>query len=533
MNNIDANTFYPKLASRQMEDLRQLAVNDFASFIRLIAPYQMLGHCHEDLCKWVQKCDTEYKLLLWPRDHGKSRYAGFYVAWQLVRNPAISIIYASATSSLAEKMLEFIKTHIIESPKFQLYFPNMIAKQEGKRKKWNTSEIIVDHPARAKAGSSDPTILTTGVGGNIIGYHCDLMVLDDIVVSKNTIREGKLGREKVNKWAGDMASILSAENDCLVVGTRYHPKDAYNMMIDADHEVFDEDTGEATETKAMYHVNQADVEVDMQFLWPRAKAKDGKAYGFNKTILAKKKAQYTQAGNITQFYAQYYNDPNDKSSTPIARELFRYYNKEDLYENSGFWYINDQLLTIYAAVDLAATANNTSDYTALTVGGMDQKGIRYLLDARQIKTNKISEIINLVEGAYSKWLFKGLRIEAVGGFAMVANDMKEQLEGKGIRIPIEIYNPGNINKDTRILNILEPSYASQSVFHFRGGDAETLEEQIVSINPPHDDLKDSWAMCIDPTFMKQRKVRKVLRRSNVLKFNSKYGGIDIGHIGKR
>ena len=181
---INANSIYPKLATREMEDLRQLAVNDFISFIRLIAPYQMLGHCHEDLCKWVQKNDKSYKLLLWPRDHGKSRFAGFYVAWQLVRNPAMSIIYASATSSLAEKMLEFIKTHILESTKFQTYFPNMIIPEEGKRKKWNASEIIIDHPARKLAGSSDPTILTTGVGGNIIGYHCDLMVLDDVVVAR-------------------------------------------------------------------------------------------------------------------------------------------------------------------------------------------------------------------------------------------------------------------------------------------------------------------------------------------------------------
>ena len=529
---IDANKLYPKLPTKKMEEYRQMAVNDFASFVKLIAPYQVLGHCHEDLCRWMQEHPEDYKLVLWPRDHGKSRYAAFYTAWQLVRNPAISIIYASATSKLSEKMLTFIKTKILLSTKFKEYFPNMINEMEGQRAKWTGSEIIIDHPLRDEVGSSDPTIMTAGVGANITGHHCDLMIFDDVVVHKNTIQEGATGRDKVNAWVAAMASILSADNDCLIVGTRYHPKDAYKSMIEETHEIFDEETDELISEKSTYVVSQANVEQDGHYLWPRKVSKMGKAYGFNKNVMSKKKSQYVSKGQVTQFYAQYYNDPNDKSSAPISRDLFRYYSKDELDENSGHWSIGGDLLTNFLAIDLAATVGSRSDYTALLAGGITEDSVKYLLEAIRYKTDKISETIDKVEILYSKWRFKAIRIEAVGGFKLVAEDMKVQLENRGVRIPIEIHNPGTVHKDIRNLNVLEPAYQSQSVFHYRGGTAELLEEEIVSVNPAHDDLRDAWAMCLDPSFMKVTKRMKVIKRSNVLKFNSKYGGVEYGRTGK-
>lgn len=533
MKFIDGNDIYPELPNKAMEGVRTAALNNFTLFVKLVASFQQMGHCHEDLCRWMQDQGSGYKLILWPRDHCKSRYSAFYASWQLARNPAISIIYASATATLAEKMLTFIKTNILEAPKFREYFPNLINAEEGRRKKWTGSEIIVDHPLRDELGSSDPTIKVAGVGANITGHHCDLMIFDDVVVYKNTCQEGPGGREKVNGWVGSMASILSAENDCLVVGTRYHPKDAYQSMIDETHDIFDEATGELIDTKHTYTVSQANVEEDGQYLWPRKVSKDGRAYGFNKNILSKKKSQYISKGQTTQFYAQYYNDPNDRSSAPISRDLFRYYDKSDLTEHGGMWSINDKPLAIYCTIDPAATIGTRSDYTAICVGGIDPEGVKYLLDAIRYKTDKISDTVNKTDLLYTKWKFKALRIEAVGAFSMVAKDIIVQLQNKGIRIPMELYNPGTMHKDLRILNILEPAYQAQSVFHFRGGTAESLEDEIISLRPAHDDLKDAWAMCIDPEFMKIIRPRKRVSRSNVLKFNKRYGGVDYGTIGNR
>ena len=103
MSLIKARELYSEegLSQEQLE-IRVTALNSFEAFIRLVAPYQLIAHCHIAMCKWVQTNDKENRLLLWPRDHGKSRYSAFYAAWEIVRDPATTIIYASATAEKAE-----------------------------------------------------------------------------------------------------------------------------------------------------------------------------------------------------------------------------------------------------------------------------------------------------------------------------------------------------------------------------------------------------------------------------------------------
>lgn len=508
------------LTSKQKE-VQELAFNDFESFIRLVASYQLLGHCHIGLCKWVTKSEGSNKLILWPRDHGKSRYAAFYACWCIVRDPATTIIYASATAEKAEEQLRFIKT-ILTSPIVRKYFPGLVNEKEGQRALWNNTAIIIDHPHRMKEGVVDSTIMTCGLEKNITGKHCHKLILDDVVVHSNSVKGGDEGRKAVNSWVAQAASIASAESEIFAVGTRYHPKDAYSMMIDMTYDTYEE----GSEPKPLFLVNQADVEIDGQFLWPRMERKDGKKFGFDEIILAKKKAIYEAAGEITQFYAQYYNDPNDKSTAPIARDLFLYYDREDLnYSHFDGWHIKGKALYLNAAVDLAATATDSSDYTVITVGGIDEDGIRYFIDGVRFRTDKTSKIKEEIANLYNKYKFKHLAIEAVSGFKLVANDLKESLYSDGIRLPMEIYIPPNTqSKIARINGILEPLYQSASVFHFKGGICQTLEDELVSINPAHDDTKDAWAL--NNSFMKKPvSSNRKINRTNVLKFHPRFGGV--------
>jgi len=112
---VQANLLYSEEGlTRDQLEIRITALNNLEAFIRLVAPYQLIAHCHSIMCKWAQDYQNENRLLLWPRDHGKSRYSAFYAAWEIVRDPATTIIYASATAEKAEEQLRFIKT-ILES----------------------------------------------------------------------------------------------------------------------------------------------------------------------------------------------------------------------------------------------------------------------------------------------------------------------------------------------------------------------------------------------------------------------------------
>ena len=123
----------------------------------------------------------------------KSALVAFRVAWEITRNPAIRVLYISSTANLATKQLKFIKD-ILTSKTYRRYWPEMINEDEGKRELWTQNEIAVDHPKRKAETVRDPTIFTAGLTTGITGMHCDIAVMDDVVVKENALTEE--GRSK-------------------------------------------------------------------------------------------------------------------------------------------------------------------------------------------------------------------------------------------------------------------------------------------------------------------------------------------------
>ena len=116
-----------------LAQIRQASEDDLATFIKLVAPEQILGQAHEDVCSWWTRADHKsHQLLLFPRDHGKSRLVAYRVAWELTKDPTLRILYISATANLAEKQLGFIKS-ILTSETYRRYWPEHVNKEEGKR----------------------------------------------------------------------------------------------------------------------------------------------------------------------------------------------------------------------------------------------------------------------------------------------------------------------------------------------------------------------------------------------------------------
>src|SRR5690606_29174421 len=200
---------------------------------------------------------------------------------------------------------------------------------------------------------------TTG----ITGMHCDIAVLDDVVVKENALTEE--GREKVRTQYSLLSSIEGADAREWVVGTRYHMADLYSDLLGMRIEDFDED-GNLIEEDSLYEVFERQLE-DVgdgtgEYLWPRQQRKDGKWFGFDATIRARKYAQYLDK---TQFRAQYYNDPNDAESAPLSSDLFQYYNRALVRKQDGKIFFNGVRLNVFAGIDFATTVNKKSDYTCI------------------------------------------------------------------------------------------------------------------------------------------------------------------------
>src|SRR5687768_3737914 len=187
---------------------RKLAESDLAEFIRLVHPLRVLGNIHREVISWWTSSNAlSHQLLLLPRDHMKSALVAYRVVWELTKDPTLRILYISSTSNLATKQLKFMKD-ILTCDIYRTYWPEMVNKDEAKREKWTEREISVDHPKRKEESIRDPSIFTAGLTTNIVGMHCDIAVLDDVVVQSNAYLED--GREKVKDQYGLLSSIETA-----------------------------------------------------------------------------------------------------------------------------------------------------------------------------------------------------------------------------------------------------------------------------------------------------------------------------------
>lgn len=481
--------------------VREAAEADLETFINLVAPHRILGAVHSDLCHWWTRPDAgNHQLLLLPRDHQKSALIAYRVAWTITKDPTSTFLYISSTSGLAEKQLYFIK-NILDSKIYRRYWPEMTHRDEGKREKWTNDEIMVDHPARKEEGIRDATIKTAGLTTGITGLHFSHAVLDDVVVKENAYTAD--GRKKVEGQYSLLSSIESTGTDEdssgaqeWVVGTRYHPKDLYNTLIEMEEEVIDEE-GNITGSEPVYEVFERQVEDrgdgTGEFLWPRHQNKNGRWYGFNSSILAKKRAKYIDK---TQYYAQYYNNPNSGDEGTIARDRFQYYDKALLTNNQGKWSYAGEPLRLYAAIDFAFSLKKAADYTTIVVIGIDAYSNVYVLDIDRFKVGTVSGYYDHLLDLLTKWEFRKLRAEISVGQATIVRELKESyIKPNGIPLSIDEFNPGRDEgtKHERIEAVLHHRYENLQMWHYRGGNCQILEEELEMARPPHDDIKDALA----------------------------------------
>lgn len=480
--------------------VRTKAENDLETFINLVHPNRVLGSVHRELISWWTREEAKHhQLVLLPRDHQKSALVAYRTAWELTKDPTKRFLYISSTSNLATKQLKFIKD-ILTSDIYRYYWPEMVNIEESKREKWTETEISVDHPLRKRESIRDPSIFTAGLTTSIVGLHCDVAVLDDVVVPENAYTNE--GREKVKSQYSLLASIESADSREWVVGTRYHPLDLYQEMQSIRVEQFN-DEGEVTYQDDLYEVFKRKVENSYagdgsgEFLWPVQIRPDGKPFGFNRSILATKRAKYLDK---TQFRAQYYNDPNDPDNAPITRDKFQYYDRQNLRRHNGRWFHKGNRLNVFAAVDFAFSLNAKADYTAIVVVGVDSYGNYYVLDIHRFRTNKISDYFRHILSLHQKWDFRKIRAEVTVAQDVIVRDLRDNyVRRHGLALSIDDFRPTRHmgSKSERVSAILEPRYDNRQIWHYMGGECQTLEEELTTSNPAHDDVKDCLSSAID------------------------------------
>jgi len=429
----------PKL-SPDRELQRKIAEGSLVEFINLVHPKRALGNIHTEIIRWWTASNAStHQLLLLPRDHMKSALIAYRVAWELTRDPTLRVLYISSTSNLAIKQLKFIKDILTDS-KYRMYWPEMVNREEAKREKWTEREISVDDPRRRAESIRDPSIFTAGLTSNIVGMHCDIAVLDDVVVQSNAYTDE--GRGKVIDQYSLLSSIETVNAREWIVGTRYHPLDLYSDIQGMEVVKYDM-TGHKTSSEPLFDCREWEVENigdgTGEFIWPRSQNIDGKWFGFDSDILAVKRGQYL---NKLHFRAQYYNDPHDASSSPINRDLFQYYDPNYISKRDYQWFYKRERLNVVAAVDFAYSLGKKSDFTSIVVLGVDGHNNYYILEIDRFKTDKISEYFGHILKLFEKWGFRKIRCEVSVAQQVIVKDLKDNyIRPYGISLSVDEFRP--------------------------------------------------------------------------------------------
>lgn len=515
------------------QQLKEILEQDLFAFAQYVNPHYCYGDIHEEVFRWLQQDASEHQLLLMPRAHLKSHCIAVWCVWQITRDPTTTIVYLSAGEDLATVQVYAIKG-MITSDKYRALWPEMLHREEGKRDKWAAWGFNVDHPRRKEMGIRDLTIIVKTVKANSTGLHCDSLVLDDVVVPGNAYTE--TGRKEVKASISQFASIKNPGAMTKAVGTRYHPVDIYNDFQNARVKIWNPDyygpgEGEFEGEEPLWIIKEYKVEDagDMtgQYLWPRTVSPmDRKAYGFNAVVLAQIQSQYFALGENAQFYAQYYNDPNDPGSEKISRDSFNFYKRENLMYLDGKWYYAGKKLNLFAAMDVAWTIKKSSDYTAIAVIGIDHEHNIYVLALDRFKTQDYSMYYDRVVALHQEFGFRKMRVETNAGGHLVANELKRHIRMNGGTLIVEgknaLANEGK--KEERHNTLLIPRVKNGNLYMARGGLTSVAMEEIVLERPSHDDLKDALTTAIEIAIPPVRPRESSGNNIVPIKYHSRFGG---------
>lgn len=279
--------------------------------------------------------NNRISLDLAPRGMGKSTIGDVsYSISKIILDRNIRILIVSNTITQSQAFIREISNQL----KRNETLINLFGSFDGdNNQKWSESELTVSGRTSLKKES---TLTALGANGSVISKHFDCIICDDIVDFENARTE--LQRKKLSEWyrTALLPTLEPGAGELHILGTRYHPNDLYQDMIDS----------------GLYQVQVQSAINDDASLWPE------------KFTLEDLQLKKSELGSLI-FNLQYQND------ITLAKQghIFRY-------EWMQFYDIAPANLKIYQGCDLAISDKETADYFVLITIGVDPNGNVYVLD---------------------------------------------------------------------------------------------------------------------------------------------------------
>ena len=438
--------------------------------------YEDMGKIHQEWETWYNQSKKKLKLFLVPRGHFKSSFWTIsYVVRRIVENPNIRILVANATHPNARNFVNAIKNHLESNEKFRQLYGSMDRDEKTGIKisdNWSATSFTVP---RTKT-FPEPTVYGTGVGGNVVSQHYDLIIWDDLVNDKNVNTFEMI--DQIITWWKNSLSLLEEDGEGIMVGTRWDFRDLYSYILEHQREDFD------VFIRSCYKP-------------------DGSPYfpeKFSKEHLEKLRRQ--QGSYI--FSCLYLNDPTDASDAIFPRKQRKFF--EGHPEN----------VAVYITCDPSTGVGK--DFTGIIVNGVSQNNDWYILDEvkKKLKPDELVDYLWNLREQY-KEQFKRMAIERDLYKSVLEGALKERMKEENEFFSVEeITAPRTKSKEQRIIG-LQPRYEAEGIFlNPKKHDLEYEMDRFPRMSSESYDLLDALAMQMVIAKPAEAKVETVTPRSSFL-----------------
>lgn len=448
---------------------RELYKNNLYAFNTEVLGYNLnQKEVHKGLCDKVSKHtlkEWQKQLILIPRNHLKtSNITIGYTIQRIINDCNVRILLVSATPDLAKDALKAIQDHFKKNERLIELYGNYATTAD----KWNETSMTIERTQIL----SGPTVYATGILGNIVGKHFDLIILDDLV-NIDDVSSPATRKDKYNRFIA-LFDILKPNGQIIVIGTRWDEQDLYGDIIKGNKP---DDAG----NKGQFE----DFKVVIKKAYGKnGDQKEGQSY-FTKMFTNASLESLKRTKGIF-FNAQYLNDPTSLKGKAFVDNCIEFYTSEEQIP---------QDLLIYQAHDLSTGKGNAGDFFANVTLGFDKQNNPWLLDFFYEYIPIISQPELVIDKAaiFIKKL-KKVFIESNAYQTSLATFTLHSTKGKLLANVIEEIN-SNINKDLRIRGMATTFNYSKLRLH-KEKHMLIYKHLLAYPNIEHDDLLDALEMAI-------------------------------------
>ena len=274
-----------------------------------------------------------------PRESLKTTlFVESYITKKILEDPEIRIALVTDTyRPHATQRVKIIQRYL-QTNAAEIYSPNI--RKRLTRKSFTENEISIP-PEVGERKTKEPNLIAAGVESPLTGGHFDLILLDDVVNEKD--KYSQTIRDKKREWFVQLFDLAEPHTQIIVVGTRWHPQDLYQHIMDEYGDYF------TVYIQGLYN--------DDGSLWLP------EFYESRLELLQR---------NPIHFSHQYLNKPVAGQDTPIDLEWF----------HEGVAPARDDFLKVVIGIDPAYGEKDTTSgcYNAGAVIGIDRDRRFWFLD---------------------------------------------------------------------------------------------------------------------------------------------------------